>query len=143
MAKKTVAQKIRAMTNEELVRARASMKLSELLKAITPLPWDVDRVCGTRILSPSSRHKVTPQHPEYVVAQCGIYVTPKGARQHINAEYLALAANMLPRMVDVLKSAATAFRNIAALEGRGEDWNPHPVLLQIEALLAKLEVGDE
>jgi len=80
------------------------MKLDELLKAIPPLPYKADGEGKTSLISRGAYPKGSPEEKMYVVARCGIYVSArKREKQRAVAEYLCLAANMLPELVEALK----------------------------------------
>ncbi len=67
----------------------------------TPLPWEVDR---SRILWPGTPHKGTPEHPEFVVAQCGVF-TGQGPGTHdereANAAFIVRAVNAHEKLVEI------------------------------------------
>ena len=80
------------------------MKLDELLKAIPPLPYKADGEGKKSLISRGAYPKGSPEEKMYVVARCGIYVSArKRAKQLAVAEYLCLAANMFPQLVEALK----------------------------------------
>ena len=72
------------------------MKLNQLLKQITPLPWSVSNDTA---------------EVNYVQSNCGMVVKPPGRPADADNEtvansiYLAHAANQLPKLVEALRDA--------------------------------------
>lgn len=102
-------------TNEEI-------KLKELLKQITPLPW---------IANDGDNYGDVTNSQGWVALTSGSLPDVK-SRQQMNAYYIALSANSLPELVEALENMTERYVGLIN-SGDAGNWNPEKELEVIAA----------
>jgi len=122
-------------------KREVEMTYDELLKAITPLPWSEDVMVDTPL--PAKRIvALLPGQHTIPVGHVYQFVSNQSEGK-ANAEYLVLAANLLPEMVEALEIFMQA-RELAIKEGYEKRSQARFSLAWTfaRALLKKLEAGN-
>lgn len=72
-------------------------RLEAIAAKATPGPWEAD--LSVRVLAPQRKFKATPQHPEFVVAQCGTFCSSEISEAKANQKLITESRTALPSLI--------------------------------------------